>query len=97
VEYYVRITDYFVYRRSLSMNFADIIAALEQALPILAGLGGHPELGILGQKLIDIAEAEIKRRQQQSGMTRAEILADAAATFQKAREENERLKKLGHE
>lgn len=79
------------------MNFADIIAALEQVLPILAGLSGHPELGILGQKLIDLAEAEIRRRQQSTGQTRAEILADAAATYQKAREENEKLKKLGHE
>lgn len=79
------------------MNFADIIAALEQALPILAGISGHPELGILGQKLIDIAEAEISRRQQQSGMTREQILADAAATYQRAREENEKLKNLGHE
>lgn len=79
------------------MNFTDIIAALEEALPILAGLSGHPELGALGQRLIDMAEAEIARRQQSTGQTRAEILADAAATFAKAREENEKLKALGHE
>lgn len=79
------------------MNFADIIAALEQALPILAGISGHPELGVLGQKLIDMAEAEIARRQQSTGQTRAEILADAATTYAKARAENEKLKALGHE
>jgi len=79
------------------MNFSDIIAAIEQALPILAGISGHPELGVLGQRLIDIAESEIARRQSQSGKTRAEVLADAAATYAQFKTENEALKKLGHE
>ena len=79
------------------MNFSDIIKGIEEALPILAGLGGHPELGVLGQKLIDIAETEISRRQQARGQTRAEVLADAAATYAQFKKENEDLKKLGHE
>jgi hypothetical protein len=79
------------------MNFSDIIAGLQQALPILAGLSGHPELGVLGQKLITIAEAEITRRQQATGKTRAEVLADAAATYAQFRAENDALKRAGHE
>lgn len=78
------------------MNFSDIIAGIEQALPILAGLSGHPELGVSGQRLISIAEAEIARRQSATGKTRAEILAEAAATFAEARKANEELRNLGH-
>lgn len=79
------------------MSFANIIAALEEALPILAGLSGHPELGVLGQRLIDMAEAEIARRQQTTGKSRAEVLADAAATYAQFRTENDALRHLGHE
>lgn len=79
------------------MSLFDILARLEEVLPILGGLVGHPELGTLAGRLINLAEEEITRRQAQSGMTRAEVLADAAQTYAKARVENEKLKKLGHE
>lgn len=79
------------------MNFDDIIKGIEEALPVLAGLEGHPELGVLGQRLIAIADQEIARRQNATGQTRTEVLADAAATFATARQANADLKALGHE
>lgn len=81
----------------MALNLADILNGLEKALPILGGLTGHPEIGTLAARLLDIAETEIERRQASSGRTRSEILADAKATFEEARTANEELKKLGHE
>lgn len=79
------------------MSFLDLFNKLEEYLPILGSLVGHPELGVLAQKLIDIAEEEIASRQQVTGRTRAEILADAKAVYAEAKEENDKLKALGHE
>lgn len=79
------------------MSLFDILNKLEEALPILGGLVGHPELGTLANRLINIAEEEIARRQAQSGMTRPQILEDAAQTFAQAKAENDKLKALGHE
>lgn len=79
------------------MSLFDILNKLEEALPILGGLVGHPELGTLANRLINLAEEEIARRQAQSGMTRTQILEDAAQTFDRAKAENDKLKALGHE
>lgn len=79
------------------MNLFDILDGLEKMLPILSGITGHPELGILAGKLLQMAEDEITRRQAQSGMTRAQILEDAANTFALAKAENDKLKRLGHD
>lgn len=79
------------------MNWADIFSTIEQFLPLFAGLTGHPELGILAQKLIKIGESEIQRRMNQTGMTRAQVLAEAAAAYETLKTENEALKKMGHE
>lgn len=79
------------------MNFDDIISGLEEGLPILATLAGHPEVGVLGTKLIDIINSEVSRRTNKTGQTRTEVLADAAATFAQFKQENAELKKLGHE
>lgn len=78
------------------MNIFDILTDLEQVLPVLGTVVGHPELGPLVQHLVDIAEAEIHRRASSSGKTRSEVLADAAAAFTEAREENDKLSQLGH-
>lgn len=82
----------------MSVDLTDILNTLEKLLPILGNTTGHPELAALASGLIDIAEEEIARRQSLApGRTRSEILADAAAAYAEAHEENEKLKKLGHE
>lgn len=79
------------------MNFTDILGSLEELLPVLATMTGHPEIGTLAAALIDKAEAEVARRQAHSGKTRSEELVDAAATFAQAKAANDELKMLGHE
>lgn len=79
------------------MSLFDILDKLEAVLPILGGLVGHPELGVLANRLINLAEEEIARRQAQSGKTRSEVLADAAETYAQAKAANNKLKALGHE
>lgn len=79
------------------MNWSDLLGTLQQFIPLFAGLAGHPELGLLAQKLIDIGEDEIQRRMASSGMTRTQVLQDAAATYQQLKTENDALKRLGHE
>lgn len=79
------------------MSLFDILDRLEEVFPILGGLVGHPELGTLANRLVNLAEEEIARRQEQSGQTRAQVLSDAAETFDKAKAENDKLKRLGHE
>lgn len=79
------------------MNLFEILDNLERVLPILGGLTGKPEIGMLAAKLLELGEEEIARRQSQTGQTRTEILADAAAAFITFKAENEALKKLGHE
>lgn len=79
------------------MNWTDLLGTLQQFIPLFAGLAGHPELGLLAQKLIDIGEDEIQRRIASSGMTRTQVLQDAATTYAQLKVENDALKKLGHE
>jgi hypothetical protein len=79
------------------MSVLSIIRSLEEYLPILATLTGHPELAALAQKLIDIGEDEVNRRQGESGLTRTQELAAAANDYAAAKEENDKLKALGHE
>jgi hypothetical protein len=79
------------------MNWGDLFNTLEEFIPLFAGLTGHPELGVLAQKLINIGEEELQRRMRQTGMTRAEVLQDAAATYAQLKTENDALKRAGHE
>lgn len=79
------------------MSVLDILSRLEELLPILGGLVGHQEVGILGQRLITLAEEEIARRKASSGQSREEILMDAQTAYQQARQANMDLKTLGHE
>ncbi len=79
------------------MNFNDIISGIEEGLPILATLAGHPEVGVLGTKLIDIINGEVTRRMNKTGQSRSEVLTEAAATFAAAKQANTDLKALGHE
>lgn len=75
------------------MGIKNIIDGLLPLLPEFEALIGHPELAPLTKLLQD----EVERRMTATGGTRAEVLADAAATFAEAHKENEDLKKLGHE
>jgi hypothetical protein len=79
------------------MSIFDILDGLEKVLPILGGITGNPALGTLAGKLLQMGEDEIKRRMAQSGMTRAQVLADAETTYNQFKIENEALKKMGHE
>ena len=79
------------------MSVLDILDGLEKALPILGTMVGHPEMGVLAQRLLDIAETEIDRRAHSSGKTRSEVLADAAIAYPEARAANDKLSALGHE
>jgi hypothetical protein len=79
------------------MSFLDILDQLEKVLPILGGITGNPALGTLAAKLLQLGEDEIRRRMATSGKSRAEVLADAAATYQQFKTENAALKKMGHE
>lgn len=79
------------------MNLADIFKGLEELLPVLGTMTGHPELAQLAAKLLDMGQDELERRRGQSGRSRAEELADAKATFAQFKKENEELKRLGHE
>ena len=81
----------------MKFDINEIISGIEEGLPILATLAGHPEVGILGTKLIDIINGEVTRRMEKTGKSRSEVLADAAATFAAARQANTDLKALGHE
>jgi hypothetical protein len=75
----------------------DIIAGLQELLPVLGTVTGHSEIAILGSRLITLGQEEIERRMASSGMARAQVLEDAAATYVQFRTENAELKKLGHE
>jgi len=78
-------------------DFRDIISGLEDVLPILATLTGHPEIGVLGSKLLQLGERELERRMAASGLDRAHELAEATVTYQQFKIENAALKKMGHE
>jgi len=62
----------------------NILLLLQTVLPILGQLTHKPEITKLVGELTSIAEAEIARRISQTGKTRAEILADAASTWDEA-------------
>lgn len=79
------------------MSVFDVFSQLEELLPVLSGLTGHPEIGILAQRLINLGEEEVARRRAAQGRSRSEILADAAQTFVEAKAANQELKGLGHE
>lgn len=79
------------------MNIFDILDGLEKVLPILGGITGNPALGTLAAKLLQMGEDEIQRRMAASGMTRAQVLADAETTYNQFKIENAALKKMGHE
>lgn len=78
-------------------DLSDIINRLEDLLPIIATATGHPEIGVLASRLLNLGEEEWARRSTASGRTRAEELADATVTYQTFKSENAALKKMGHE
>jgi hypothetical protein len=80
----------------VKLHLADIFDGLEEVLPILGTMSGHPEIAQLAARLLDMGQDELKRRRSVTGRTRAEILADAKATFAQFKKENDELKQLGH-
>lgn len=79
------------------MDWDKLFDGLVNALPIIATSVGHPEIGVLVQQLIKKTEDEIERRQADNGWTRAEVLADADATYARLTDKILAAKKLGHE
>lgn len=81
----------------MKIDIFDILDGLEKVLPILGTMTGNPALGTLAAQLLNMGEEEVQRRMSATGRPRAEVLADAAATYPLARQANADLKKLGHE
>ena len=79
------------------MSFFDIIDEIERLLPVIGGMAGHPEIGSLLARLIELAEAEAQRRMQSTGASRSDVLADAAAPYAQFKTENAALRRAGHE
>lgn len=80
------------------MNLSDLFNLLEKLLPIIGTISNRPELAALVQKLVDLAEDEIARRQAENpNATREEVLLDARKAYAEAKIQNEKLKQLGHE
>jgi len=75
----------------------DIINGLQEVLPILGTLTGHPEIGVLSSRLLQLGEDELQRRTAISGLSRSEELAEAERTYRQFIIENEAAKKMGHE
>lgn len=78
------------------MSIFDILDELVPLLPVIGGMAGHPEVGTLAARLIQLGEEEVQRRMSATGKSRSETLA-AASTYAQFRAENAALKKLGHE
>lgn len=79
------------------MSIFDILDELVPLLPVIGGMAGHPEVGTLAARLIQLGEEEVQRRMSATGKSRSETLAAASTTYAQFRAENAALKKLGHE
>ncbi|HEY3038241.1 MAG TPA: hypothetical protein VGJ66_05860 [Pyrinomonadaceae bacterium] len=76
------------------MSLQDTILALNQLIPILGTLTGHPQVGPLAQQLIAIAQGQLASRAAASGKTTEQILAEASATWDKALQNAENLRNM---
>lgn len=66
------------------MSILDTIKKLDDLIPFLATLTGHPELGTLAQQLIDIANGQLEAQAGAGGKTTDQILKEAGETWDKA-------------
>ncbi|MDQ2937034.1 MAG: hypothetical protein M3R67_05950 [Acidobacteriota bacterium] len=66
------------------MSLKDTILQLNQLIPILATLSGNPQIGILAQQLIVIANGQLESQAAASGKSTEEILQEASAKWDKA-------------
>ncbi len=66
------------------MSILDAIKRLDDLIPFLATLTGHPELGTLAQQLIDIANGQLEAQAGAGGKTTDQILAEAGAKWDEA-------------
>lgn len=74
------------------MSVVDTIQNLSKVIPVLGNVTGHPEIGSLAQKLLDIGTAEAARLAADSGKTTDEILQEASATWDSAIKNAEALR-----
>ncbi len=76
------------------MSIKDTITKLDQLIPVLATLTGHPELGALAQQLINIGNSELQNRAAQTGKTTDEILQEASAEWDAALQNAQNLRNM---
>lgn len=76
------------------MSTSDIIAKLDQLIPILATLSGHPEIADLANKLIGIANGQLATAAADSGKTTEQILQDASAKWDQALQNAQNLRNM---
>jgi hypothetical protein len=76
------------------MSLQDTLQALNQLIPVLATLTGHPQVGALAQQLIAIANGQIQSQAAASGKTTEQILAEAGATWDAALQNAQDLRNM---
>jgi hypothetical protein len=76
------------------VSLQDTILALNQLIPVLATLTGHPEVGALAQQLINIANGQLQSQAADSGKTTDQILAEAGATWNAALQNAQNLRNM---
>jgi hypothetical protein len=75
----------------------EIIQTLQMFLPVIGQMTHHAQAAQLASQLVAIGGEEVSRRMAEKGQTRDEVLADAAATWGRAIEGADELRRLGHE
>jgi hypothetical protein len=66
------------------MSATDIIAKLDQLIPILATLAGRPDIADLANKLIAIANGQLETAAANTGKPTEQILQEASAKWDQA-------------
>jgi len=76
------------------VSILDTIKKLDDLIPFLATLTGHPELGTLAQQLIDIANGQLQAQAGAGGKTTDQILTEAGAKWAKALDNAQKLRDM---
>lgn len=76
------------------MGLQDTIMSLNQLIPVLATLSGHPEVGALAQQLISIANGQLESQASATGKTTDQLLAEAGATWDAALQNAQDLRNM---
>lgn len=75
------------------MDWSEIL----RLIPVIAG-SVNPAAGVIATQIMNVANSEIQRRQQQNpSMTREEIIAEANAKFDQGLDAARKLRQKGHE